>query len=186
MPPVATEPWYYCCRSIGTTGVPLHASCLISPRPDPLGWCASTASCSRWPSGDVQALAAEAGVSLNAGYCKGARHAAPPSKVVAVIGARPAGPQPSREPASIGAEKATYRKPMVEQTAIPARIGPGEFSTLGALVALRCPSDLDLLMLKDGGVREPGSRRWLIERRRMGPLIRNLRRDTDPRFRQAG
>jgi hypothetical protein len=37
-----------------------------------------------------------------------------------------------------------------------------------------------------GGLWEPGSRRWLIERKRMGPLIRNLRRDTDPLFRQAG
>jgi hypothetical protein len=33
---------------------------------------------------------------------------------------------------------------------------------------------------------EPGSRRWLIERRRMEPLIRNLRRDTDPLFRRVG
>jgi hypothetical protein len=33
---------------------------------------------------------------------------------------------------------------------------------------------------------EPGSRRWLVQRRRMGPLIRNLRRITNPPFRQAG
>ena len=33
---------------------------------------------------------------------------------------------------------------------------------------------------------EPGSKRWLVERRRLGPLIRNLRRSTDPLFRQAG
>ena len=33
---------------------------------------------------------------------------------------------------------------------------------------------------------EPGSRRWLILRRRVGPLIRDLRRSTDPLFRQAG
>ncbi len=41
-------------------------------------------------------------------------------------------------------------------------------------------------MLLAGGLREPGSRRWLIERRRMGPLIRKLERITDPLFRQAG
>ena len=34
---------------------------------------------------------------------------------------------------------------------IPARIGPAEFSTLGAMVAVRCPSDLDHLMQRAGG-----------------------------------
>ena len=37
-----------------------------------------------------------------------------------------------------------------------------------------------------GGQWEPGSRRWLIEPRRIGPLIRRLERVTDPLFRQAG
>ena len=69
---------------------------------------------------------------------------------------------------------------------LPARIGPAEFSTLGALVAVRCPSDLDPWMQKAGGLWDPGGRRWLIERKRMGPLIRNLRRNTDPLFRCAG
>ena len=54
------------------------------------------------------------------------------------------------------------------------------------MVAVRCPSDLDPLMLKAGGVWEPGSRRWLIERRRIRPLVRNLRRNTDPLFRRVG
>ena len=36
------------------------------------------------------------------------------------------------------------------------------------------------------GLWEPGSRRWLIERRRIGPVIRALRRVTDPLFRHAG
>jgi hypothetical protein len=31
-----------------------------------------------------------------------------------------------------------------------------------------------------------GSKRWLIERRRIGPPIRSLRRATDPLFRRAG
>ena len=69
---------------------------------------------------------------------------------------------------------------------LPTRIGPAEFSALGAMIAVRCPSDLDALMQKAGGLWEPSSRRWLIERWRVGPLIRNLRRDTDPLFRQAG
>jgi hypothetical protein len=51
--------------------------------------------------------------------------------------------------------------------------------------AVRCPSDLDPWMRKAGGLWEPASRRWLIERR-MGPLMRNLRRNTDPLFRRAG
>jgi hypothetical protein len=46
---------------------------------------------------------------------------------------------------------------------LPARIGPVEFGMFGACVGVRCPSDLDPLMLKTGGPWEPGSRRWLIE-----------------------
>ena len=41
-------------------------------------------------------------------------------------------------------------------------------------------------MRKAGGLWEPGSRRWLIERRRMGPVIRALEAATDPLFRHAG
>jgi hypothetical protein len=33
---------------------------------------------------------------------------------------------------------------------------------------------------------EPGSRRWRVQRRRIGPVIRALERATDPLFRQAG
>ena len=57
---------------------------------------------------------------------------------------------------------------------------------LGAMVAVRCPSDFDPLMRQAGGQWEPGSRRWLIERRRLGPLVRELRRATDPLFRHVG
>ena len=69
---------------------------------------------------------------------------------------------------------------------LPARIGPAEFSTLGTMVVVRCPHDLDPLMRAAGGLWEPGGRRWLITRGRMGPLMRELRRATDPLFRQAG
>jgi hypothetical protein len=69
---------------------------------------------------------------------------------------------------------------------LPARIGPVEFSMLGAMIAVRCPRDLDPIMRRAGGMWEPGSRRWLIERRRIGPVIRELRRTTDPLFRRAG
>ena len=69
---------------------------------------------------------------------------------------------------------------------LPPRIGPVELTALGGMIAVRCPSDLDPLMRKAGGMWEPGGRRWLIGRRRMGPLIRNLRRATDPLFRRVG
>jgi hypothetical protein len=65
-------------------------------------------------------------------------------------------------------------------------IGPAEFRDFGALVAVRCPSELAPLLRQAGGQREPGSRQWLVERRRLGPLVRNLRRVTDPLFRRVG
>ena len=69
---------------------------------------------------------------------------------------------------------------------LSTRVGPVEFSTLGAMVVVRCPQDLDPLMRKAGGMWDPGGRRWLIMRRRIGPVVRELRRVTDPLFRQAG
>jgi hypothetical protein len=51
---------------------------------------------------------------------------------------------------------------------------------------VRCPQDLAPMMRRAGGVWEPGLRRWLIEPRRIGPVIRALRRETDPLFRRAG
>ena len=41
-------------------------------------------------------------------------------------------------------------------------------------------------MRRAGAMWEPGTRRWLIEHRRIGPVLRHLRRTTDPLFRQAG
>jgi hypothetical protein len=75
---------------------------------------------------------------------------------------------------------------MAGGVAIPARIGPVEFGALGKMVAVRCPHELDPIMRRAGGLWEPGTRRWLIERRRLGPVLRHLRRTTDPLFRQAG
>ena len=54
---------------------------------------------------------------------------------------------------------------------LPARIGPVEFGELGRMVAVRCPKELAHIVQRAGGVWEPGSRRWLVERRRVGPLI---------------
>ena len=70
---------------------------------------------------------------------------------------------------------------------VPAWIGPVQFSPFGAKwMAVRCPSDYDALMRQAGGLREAGTGRWLIHRRRLNPLIRELRSATDPLFRQAG
>ena len=69
---------------------------------------------------------------------------------------------------------------------LPARIGPAEFEHLGKLVAVRAPRALDPIFRAAGSAWEPGSRRWLIERRRIGPVIRKLRTVTDPLFRRAG
>jgi hypothetical protein len=63
---------------------------------------------------------------------------------------------------------------------LPAWIGPAEFAPFGAKwAAVRCPSDLDPLMRQAGAFWEAGSRRWLVPRRRLNPLIRELRRTTD-------
>ena len=70
---------------------------------------------------------------------------------------------------------------------LPARIGPVELEQFGVRwVAVRCPAEFDELMRMTGGLWEAGSHRWLIDRRRINPLIRNLRRTTDPLFRWAG
>ena len=47
------------------------------------------------------------------------------------------------------------------------------------------PGAVPWLRAAIAGLWEPASRRWLIERR-MGPLMRNLRRNTDPLFRRVG
>ena len=64
--------------------------------------------------------------------------------------------------------------------------GPVEFGALGNWVTVRCPRDYDSLMRNAGGQWEPGSRRWLVERRRIGPVIRSLERRVDPLFRAVG
>jgi hypothetical protein len=74
----------------------------------------------------------------------------------------------------------------LKRGALPSRIGPVEFGMLGRMVALRCPEDFVPILLRAGAAWEPGSRRWLIERWRIRPVIRALQRETDPLFRWAG
>ncbi len=71
----------------------------------------------------------------------------------------PASPTAPGSPAVTQAfcfDKCTYRKPMTDRAAIPARIGPVEFGEL------RCPHDFDHLMRTAGDQWEPGTRRWLM------------------------
>ena len=70
---------------------------------------------------------------------------------------------------------------------VPPSIGPVVFGTLGVgWVMVRCPQQYDELMRRAGGVWEPGARQWLVERRRIGPVIRELERTVDPLFRRVG
>ena len=70
---------------------------------------------------------------------------------------------------------------------VPPSIGPVVFGTLGVgWVMVRCPQQYDELMRRAGGVWEPGARQWLVERRRIGPVIRELERIVDPLFRRVG
>ena len=57
--------------------------------------------------------------------------------------------------------------------------GPCAFGWLGRRVAVQCPRELAPLMAA-GRAANGTRRRWLIEPRRIGPLIRALRRGTDP------
>jgi hypothetical protein len=70
---------------------------------------------------------------------------------------------------------------------VPSTIGPVVFGTRGVgWVMVKCPHDYDALMQRAGGVWEPAQRQWLVERRRIGPVLRELERTVDPLFRQAG
>jgi hypothetical protein len=72
------------------------------------------------------------------------------------------------------------------QQPIPEHIGPVEFGTLGKQIAVRCPKELAHILRRAGAIWAPGSRRWLVQRRRIGPVIRALEAATDPLFRRQG
>ena len=84
------------------------------------------------------------------------------------------------------AASASARIGAMKPPSLPQHVGPAVFSELGRMVAIRAPREFDGVFRQAGGVWEPGSRRWLIERRRVGPVIRALRALTDPLFRRAG
>jgi hypothetical protein len=84
------------------------------------------------------------------------------------------------------AQIGTYRHRGAVVRGVPASIGPVQFGRLGGWVTARCPRRLDPLMRRAGGLWEPGARLWLIEPRRIRPVIRGLERTVDPLFRRAG
>ena len=69
---------------------------------------------------------------------------------------------------------------------IPEQVGPCQFGRLGSWITVGCPRELDELLMEAGAVWEPGDRRLLLRLHRLGPVLRALRRRTDPLFRQAG
>jgi hypothetical protein len=68
--------------------------------------------------------------------------------------------------------------------ALPHR--PGRVRRIRAHGGGPLPARLRPILQRDGGMWEPGSRRWLVTRHNIGPVIRALERETDPLFRQAG
>ncbi len=69
---------------------------------------------------------------------------------------------------------------------VPDSIGPVMFGTLGSWVTIRCPRQYGDLMRRAGATWNPGARQWLIERRRIGPVIRELEGSVDPLFHRVG
>jgi hypothetical protein len=69
---------------------------------------------------------------------------------------------------------------------IPRQIGPVAFGQIGRWITVRCSAEFSPLMRHAGGTWDPGNHLWLIHVRRVGPVICELRRTTDPLFRRAG
>jgi hypothetical protein len=69
---------------------------------------------------------------------------------------------------------------------VPESIGPVVFGVGVGWVMIRCPRQYEDLLRSVGATWDPGSRQWWIERRRIGPVIRELEREVDPLFAQAG
>jgi hypothetical protein len=75
---------------------------------------------------------------------------------------------------------------MSDHNNIPTSIGPVVLGMLSRWVTVRCPRRYDELMQRAGAVWDHGARQWLIERRRIGPVRRELEHTVDPLFRRAG
>jgi len=63
---------------------------------------------------------------------------------------------------------------------LPAWIGPAEFAPFGAKwVAVRCPAEYAPLVRRAGAMWDPASKRWLVHRRCVGPVLPPLRAAAD-------
>jgi hypothetical protein len=67
----------------------------------------------------------------------------------------------------------------------PCPLASALLSSASSVAWWRCAARRSSRTSCAGGVWEPGSRRWLVERRRIGPVIRALEAATDPLFRHA-
>ena len=65
-------------------------------------------------------------------------------------------------------------------------IGTNDEARDSERIPICCPVNLAHILRRAGAIWEPGSKRWLVQRRRIGPVIRALEKATDPLFRQAG
>ena len=54
---------------------------------------------------------------------------------------------------------------------VPSQVGPVHFETFGKLISVRCPREYAGMTRQHGGEWDPGARRWLIERHRVGPVL---------------
>jgi hypothetical protein len=93
----------------------------------------------------------------------------------------PLRPSECRDPSESGSR---YAQAAALSPALPDR--PGRVTEFGRLVAIRCPQEHAHIVRRAGGVWDPGTRRWLVQRYRVGPLIRALEAATDPLFRRVG
>jgi hypothetical protein len=69
---------------------------------------------------------------------------------------------------------------------VPENIGPVVFGVGVGWVMIQCPRQYDDLMRRAGATWESDAQQWLIARRRIGPVIRELERIVDPLFHYAG
>ena len=68
----------------------------------------------------------------------------------------------------------------------PLALAPANSASSVAWWLSGARKELAHILKRAGGVWEPGSRRWLVEQRPIGPVIRALESATDPLFRRAG
>jgi hypothetical protein len=91
-----------------------------------------------------------------------------------------------QRPAGAAARTAARADRVAAVTPIPERVGPCRFGRRGLWITAQCPPELDTLMRNAGGTWDPSARLWLLRIHRLGPVLRALRRTTNPLSRQAG